>query len=110
MGRAMQALLASWADAAQGWREGRSAAGTDLGEGALGEDAADGRVSWWAKADAAKGEGGVGTYMSRQVFPQAPSPTITSLRRISAMMVLCGAEDGSSGKGSGRAAAEADGG
>jgi hypothetical protein len=25
------------------------------------------------------------TYMSRQVFPQAPSPTITSLRRISAM-------------------------
>jgi len=28
------------------------------------------------------------TYMSRQVFPQAPSPTITSFRRISAM-VLC---------------------
>lgn len=25
------------------------------------------------------------TYMSRQVFPQAPSPTITSFRRISAM-------------------------
>ena len=27
------------------------------------------------------------TYMSRQVFPQAPSPTMTSLRRISAMAV-----------------------
>lgn len=26
------------------------------------------------------------TYMSRQVFPQAPSPTMTSLRRISAMV------------------------
>jgi hypothetical protein len=26
------------------------------------------------------------TYMSRQVFPQAPSPTITSFRRISAMV------------------------
>lgn len=27
------------------------------------------------------------TYMSRQVFPQAPSPTITSFRRISAMVL-----------------------
>lgn len=26
------------------------------------------------------------TYMSRQVFPQAPSPTMTSLRRISAIV------------------------
>lgn len=28
------------------------------------------------------------THMSRQVFPQAPSPTMTSFRRISAMMVV----------------------
>lgn len=27
----------------------------------------------------------IDTYMSRQVFPQAPSPTMTSLRRISAI-------------------------
>ena len=27
--------------------------------------------------------------MRRQVFPQAPSPTITSLRRISAMLYGC---------------------
>jgi len=27
----------------------------------------------------------IGPYMSRQVFPQAPSPTMTSLRRISAI-------------------------
>ena len=30
------------------------------------------------------------TYMSRQVFPQAPSPTITSLRRISAILLRVG--------------------
>ena len=29
--------------------------------------------------------GGVWSYMSRQVFPQAPSPTMTNLRRISAI-------------------------
>lgn len=29
---------------------------------------------------------GVMTYINRQVFPQAPSPTMTSLRRISAML------------------------
>jgi hypothetical protein len=28
--------------------------------------------------------------MSRQVFPQAPSPTITSLRRISAILCVSG--------------------
>ena len=33
------------------------------------------------------GEGG--TYIRRQVFPQAPSPTMTSLRRISAMLYRC---------------------
>jgi hypothetical protein len=27
------------------------------------------------------------THINRQVFPQAPSPTMTSLRRISAMMI-----------------------
>ena len=32
------------------------------------------------------------TYMSRQVFPQAPSPTITSLRRISAMVKRLGGQ------------------
>lgn len=30
-------------------------------------------------------DGGGETHMSRQVFPQAPSPTMTSLRRISAI-------------------------
>ena len=30
-----------------------------------------------------------GTYIKRQVFPQAPSPTMTSLRRISAMLYRC---------------------
>lgn len=29
---------------------------------------------------------GAGTHMRRQVFPQAPSPTMTSLRRISAIL------------------------
>lgn len=28
-----------------------------------------------------------GTHMSRQVLPQAPSPTMTSLRRISAILI-----------------------
>ena len=28
-------------------------------------------------------------YIRRQVFPQAPSPTMTSLRRISAMLSRC---------------------
>jgi hypothetical protein len=42
-------------------------------------------------------DGMIGTYMSRQVFPQAPSPTMTSLRRISAICavgqwVCCGRE------------------
>jgi len=32
--------------------------------------------------------------MSRQVFPQAPSPTMTSFRRISAMVRCCCAVDG----------------
>jgi hypothetical protein len=35
-------------------------------------------------------DGCTGTYMSKQVFPQAPSPTITSFRRISAMVEDCG--------------------
>jgi hypothetical protein len=33
-------------------------------------------------------DGMIGTYMSRQVFPQAPSPTMTSLRRISAICAM----------------------
>ena len=33
-------------------------------------------------------EGGKDTYMSKQVFPQAPSPTITNLRLISAIAVV----------------------
>ena len=33
-------------------------------------------------------DGMIGTHMSRQVFPQAPSPTMTSLRRISAICAM----------------------
>ncbi len=36
------------------------------------------------------GQSGEGdTYIRRHVFPQAPSPTMTSLRRISAMLYRC---------------------
>jgi hypothetical protein len=64
---------------------------TNLGESALGEDAVEGGVSnrglVCREVEAMDGAlGWLGTYMSRQVFPQAPSPTITSFRRISAMV------------------------
>ena len=36
--------------------------------------------------------------MSRQVFPQAPSPTMTSLRRISAMVSSAGVSGESGGR------------
>lgn len=67
------------------------AASTNLGEGALGEDAVEDGVSnrgfVCRQVEAVDGAlGWLGTYMSRQVFPQAPSPTITSFRRISAMV------------------------
>ena len=65
--------------------QARRAASTDLGEGALGEDAADGTVSS-CFAGVSRVMARARTYMSRQVFPQAPSPTITSFRRISAMV------------------------
>lgn len=42
------------------------------------------------KSTNAKGDGrwqmADGTYINRQVLPQAPSPTMTSLRRISAIL------------------------
>jgi hypothetical protein len=68
---------------------------TDFREGALGEDAAQ-VVSTWTHGGptvderyAMTGAEGAGsTYMSRQVFPQAPSPTMTSFRRISAMALV----------------------
>ncbi len=34
------------------------------------------------------GRGREGTHINKQVLPQAPSPTMTSLRRISAMAAL----------------------
>jgi hypothetical protein len=37
------------------------------------------------------------TYINRQVFPQAPSPTITSFRRISAMLMCVGSDRGVKG-------------
>jgi hypothetical protein len=42
--------------------------------------------SQWSQLAAGLG----GTYINKQVFPQAPSPTMTSFRRISAMMVAGG--------------------
>jgi hypothetical protein len=76
---------------------------TDFREGALGEHSArERRLASVIEVEAAH-EGRTGlTYMSKQVFPQAPSPTMTSLRRSSAMVevvsvrarVLCGGLDG----------------
>lgn len=67
--------------------------GADLGESALGEDAVEKRMSAAdqevrderrRRGRCSRANGGA-THMRRQVFPQAPSPTITSLRRISAI-------------------------
>jgi hypothetical protein len=67
--------------------QARSADGTDLGEGALGEDATSRVVSSCrARESDASVAIAAESYMSRQVFPQAPSPTITSFRRISAIV------------------------
>jgi hypothetical protein len=78
------------ADANQGGR-GCIRGDTDFREGALGEDTAQ-DVSTCTQRGSSDGgsalirfEGANNTYMSRQVFPQAPSPTMTSFRRISAM-------------------------
>jgi hypothetical protein len=55
-----------------------------FGECALGEDsAASIKLAWKENA----GDANRISYINRQVFPQAPSPTMTSLRRISAMMM-----------------------
>ena len=66
--------------------------GTDLGEGALGEDAAEVALAAGGRTGGTRPVMDVWgrTYMSRQVFPQAPSPTITSFRRISAMVRCVG--------------------
>lgn len=57
-----------------------------------GGDEPQGRYPWRrhcsavvSKRQKSEGDRGRSTYMSRQVFPQAPSPTMTSLRRISAI-------------------------
>jgi hypothetical protein len=57
---------------------------TNLRESTLGEDT-DGIVSSIQVVSRCMK---IGTYMSRQVFPQAPSPTMTSLRRISAICAM----------------------
>ncbi len=63
---------------------------TYLREGALGEDAID-HVSTHHLFRSM-----ITTYIRRQVLPQAPSPTMTSLRRISAMVkvVVVDVDDG----------------
>ena len=66
----------------------------DLWKGTLGEDTDEQARSQQsgsteASCITAAVSGKRGTYMSRQVFPQAPSPTMTSLRRISAMLDRC---------------------
>ena len=56
---------------------------TNLRESALGEDTIDSRSAWGGRQATTESSG---SYMRRQVFPHAPSPTITSLRRISAIV------------------------
>lgn len=48
------------------------------------------RRHWWASQYKTEDVevGAKMNYMSRQVFPQAPSPTMTSLRRISAICAM----------------------
>ena len=65
-----------------------------LGEGALGENTVNfsqtAEPKQWKKevGGSALNEGATfNTHMSRQVLPQAPSPTMTSLRRISAILI-----------------------
>lgn len=65
---------------------------SDLWKGTLGKYAGGAKTGsvinsiavrrWWKHK-----ESGWDTYISRQVFPQAPSPTMTSLRRISAILM-----------------------
>ena len=61
----------------------------DLWEGTLREDTAGSSKSACAYSSP-RNEVAVSvsmdTYINRQVFPQAPSPTMTSLRRISAIL------------------------
>lgn len=82
-----------------GWKRATSEKGpgfakTYLGEGSLGENtakaisdeaAATDTGRRMAMASVAGGPGGA-THISKQVLPQAPSPTMTSFRRISAMV------------------------
>lgn len=61
----------------------------DLWEGTLGEDSVERSVSQrkaLQQGSIAIKARVVEAYMRRQVFPQAPSPTMTSLRRISAIL------------------------
>lgn len=71
-----------------------------LGEGTLRENTGI-EVSTMRRAKlAAEGDGGLGrwmeqdvaaggeTYINRHVFPQAPSPTMTSFRRSSAILIV----------------------
>lgn len=70
-----------------------------LGEGTLREDAVlltvvslNVRVCRAMDQETREGEReeGLGaTYINKQVFPQAPSPTMTSFRRISAIVDVC---------------------
>lgn len=45
-----------------------------------------------AAEKAAEAAGGVATHINRHVFPQAPSPTMTSFRRSSAILEDVGCE------------------
>jgi hypothetical protein len=64
-----------------------------LGEGTLGENTVDFSQAAEPKVRAEVGGSALdigvtfSTHMSRQVLPQAPSPTMTSLRRISAILI-----------------------
>lgn len=62
--------------------------GTNLREGTLGEDTIIEKdpVSVYEKAPSNQDGQMKSTYIKRQVLPQAPSPTMTSLRRISAIL------------------------
>jgi hypothetical protein len=79
---------------ATGWA-GRGRLGPDshLGECALGEDTVFDISIAMAVGCAARG-----AYINKQVLPQAPSPTITNFRRISAMVVSVRFEGGKDGK------------
>ena len=73
---------------------GEGAVTANLWEGSLGKDTIEINVSpysvWNLQDDKSQHDRVEGrlTYIKRQVLPQAPSPTITSLRRISAIFLL----------------------